>query len=206
MSSQCGFGGHLLGCSVLGHIHLGCSAAGLGAAHEEAGHWAHCACSHPYHVRRCNHISRRPYPFVPMFLSLLWVPASLVDGQQWLGKDCCDSGDLIVFAHLFNCGNQSDWVFCYTEGTPFFLIENSVICRVSDASYMACCSVRTPWPQYWGCTQYCAFLADSVKTCRNVISYILLPFMVSQCITLCFPSSSFALFSTVFSTQRKVSH
>lgn len=111
---------------------------------------------------------------------------------------------------LFDCGNQSDWVFCYTEGTVFFLIENSVICRVSDASYMALCSVRTPQPQYWGCTQYCAFLGDTVKTCRNVISYTLLPFIVSQCTTLCFclhtPSSRFALFSTVCSTQRKVSH
>lgn len=78
MSSQCVLGGHLLGCSVLGHIYLGYSAAGLGDAHEEAGHWAHCACSHPYHMRTCSHISLRPYHFVPMFLSLVWVPASLM--------------------------------------------------------------------------------------------------------------------------------
>lgn len=145
-----------------------------------------------------------------MFVSLFWSPASLVASSDWARLWQWGPDGLHTLMDLFDCGNLSDWIFCSTERTVFFLIENSVICRVSDASYMAYWSVRTPWPQYCSCTQYCACLGDPVKTCRNVISYIVLPFIVSQCTTLCFcldtSSSRFALFSTVCSTQSKVSH
>lgn len=32
------------------------------------------------------------------------------DGQQWLGKDCCDSGDLMVFTHWWTSLWKPKWL------------------------------------------------------------------------------------------------
>lgn len=105
-------------------LRLLCSCPGLLMRRQVTEHTVPVA-THP--IWEDVTVSRRPYHFVLIFVSLFWVPASLV-----ASSDLARTVVAVVFTHWWPCSIVGTKVngFSVIQKEPyFFLIENSVICR-----------------------------------------------------------------------------